>query len=425
MSRRPAHHFEDGLRHLEEYEHTFEVYAKRRWLGKQLISVLCTEFVAIGREYFEDAVRTGKIRINGEKVEATRVFRDNDHLTHTTIVHEPPVLAEPPTVIAERDDCLVVNKPPSIPIHPGGAYRHNTLIHMLAEMRDESAQLSPLHRIDRLTSGIVVLAKTTAFAQLFFRAMEAKLIRKVYLARVDGRFDASSEAMLAREGVSASDVADERWRVASLSEVMAEPRGAASKAAASLHRRISVEGAMFCTNHKDGVWDFSPTSDGVAAADEGTGCKRPRQEGKHSRTDFQCIGYHAESHTSLLLCFPHTGRTHQIRVHLKHLGQPVCDDPCYNPSFTIGQGQHTKAYHHRLIPHVVLEAPDGEGEGDGQGHGCKRARKCEEGSGASSAGGGKAFHASGICLHAFQYEKEGEGGFCFRAPLPQWTSDFI
>lgn len=60
---------------------------------------------------------------------------------------------------------MVVSKPPSIPTHPCGAYRQNSLHSIVQAMRPELPQLHIVHRLDRLTSGIVLLAKTPAKAK--------------------------------------------------------------------------------------------------------------------------------------------------------------------------------------------------------------------------------------------------------------------
>jgi tRNA pseudouridine32 synthase len=60
---------------------------------------------------------------------------------------------------------LVVSKPPSMPTHACGSYRHNSLHSVLRHMRPDIEQLNIVHRLDRLTSGIVILAKTAAKAK--------------------------------------------------------------------------------------------------------------------------------------------------------------------------------------------------------------------------------------------------------------------
>lgn len=78
--------------------------------------------------------------------------------------HEPPVTAEPVRLLAENEDMVVVDKPSSIPVHPCGRFRHNTVIFILGK-EHQLKELHPLHRLDRLTSGVLMFAKTAAVSE--------------------------------------------------------------------------------------------------------------------------------------------------------------------------------------------------------------------------------------------------------------------
>ena len=85
--------------------------------------------------------------------------------------HEPPVLAEDVAIVDQNQDYLAVFKPASVPVHPTGRYRYNSLTMLLAHRYPEQcAKIYPSHRLDRLTSGLIVMAKTPAgmFVILFF-----------------------------------------------------------------------------------------------------------------------------------------------------------------------------------------------------------------------------------------------------------------
>lgn len=79
--------------------------------------------------------------------------------------HEPPVSAVPVTVVYSDDDIVVVDKPASVAVHPGGRYRRNTLVCILAK-EQQLYDVSPVHRLDRLTSGVMILAKSKAAAEV-------------------------------------------------------------------------------------------------------------------------------------------------------------------------------------------------------------------------------------------------------------------
>lgn len=73
--------------------------------------------------------------------------------------HEPPVVGKPLEVLVDDGQMLVVNKPASIPVHPCGRFRHNTVIFILGKEQGIS-QLHTVHRLDRLTSGVLLFART-------------------------------------------------------------------------------------------------------------------------------------------------------------------------------------------------------------------------------------------------------------------------
>ena len=78
--------------------------------------------------------------------------------------HEPPVVSTEPVIVFEDDDFMVVDKPASIPVHPCGAYRFNSLEYILKSMRPEMPVTRFVHRLDRLTSGLIIMVKRAELA---------------------------------------------------------------------------------------------------------------------------------------------------------------------------------------------------------------------------------------------------------------------
>ncbi|CAM9165534.1 unnamed protein product [Phaeothamnion confervicola] len=187
----PAYTVSDGWRRVVPYAYEFRTYAKRRWCGRGVGEVFATEFGAYPPAYYDAAICSGRITINGNRVEPLTVIRDSDLLVHRTHRHEPPVLADPVEVVAEDDGVVAVCKPSTIPMHPCGAYHHNTLLRLLACERPGGETLRPAHRLDRLTSGLVLLAKTAAAAAAIGDDIKAGRAAKTYLARVAGDFGAA------------------------------------------------------------------------------------------------------------------------------------------------------------------------------------------------------------------------------------------
>ncbi|KAL7529395.1 hypothetical protein ACHAWF_002959 [Thalassiosira exigua] len=160
------------------------------------------------RSYYEAAINAGRILVSGEKVECEYKIKGGDELTHAVHRHEPAVgLADlddypsadrqleevPPVQIVHEDDSLlVVDKPATLPIHPCGGYNFNSLFEILARHKPDeygSGRLFTVHRLDRLTSGLVLIAKSSALARSLGKCiMERDGCEKVYLARVKGKF---------------------------------------------------------------------------------------------------------------------------------------------------------------------------------------------------------------------------------------------
>ncbi|KAL2790382.1 RNA pseudouridylate synthase domain-containing protein 2 isoform 2, partial [Daubentonia madagascariensis] len=113
--------------------------------------------------------------------------KDNDFLRNTVHRHEPPVTAEPIRLLAENEDMVVVDKPSSIPVHPCGRFRHNTVIFILGKER-QLKELHPLHRLDRLTSGVLMFAKTAAVSERIHEQVRDRQLEKEYVCRVEGEF---------------------------------------------------------------------------------------------------------------------------------------------------------------------------------------------------------------------------------------------
>ncbi|XP_031563039.1 RNA pseudouridylate synthase domain-containing protein 2-like [Actinia tenebrosa] len=177
----------NGLRYVTPYHFTFTTHCKGRWVGRQLFEVFKDEFRSEPPEYYEKAIKTGKITVNGETATLDTILKDNEIVCNKVHRHEPPVTAEPLEIIESNEDVVVINKPSSIPVHPCGRYRHNTVVFLLGKEYGLT-NLYTVHRIDRLTSGILIFAKTLKKAQELEEQVRERRIRKEYVCRVQGDF---------------------------------------------------------------------------------------------------------------------------------------------------------------------------------------------------------------------------------------------
>jgi 23S rRNA pseudouridine955/2504/2580 synthase len=100
---------------------------------------------------------------------------------------ETPVIEELPTILLENEELIAVNKPGSIPVHPCGNFKENSLLNLLERCLGYKG-LKSVHRLDRQTSGIVFFAKNEKTSDEFRKALIADEVSKVYYARVQGNF---------------------------------------------------------------------------------------------------------------------------------------------------------------------------------------------------------------------------------------------
>lgn len=97
-------------------------------------------------------------------------------MKNTVHRHEPPVVGTPLEILVDDGEVLVVDKPPSIPVHPCGRFRHNTVIFILGKEHGIS-ELYTIHRLDRLTSGVLLFARTQETSQKLGQLVRGRQVR--------------------------------------------------------------------------------------------------------------------------------------------------------------------------------------------------------------------------------------------------------
>lgn len=288
----PLYRIEDGLRRVEPYHWTYKTYCKERWRGRTLIEVFESEFRDRPTEYYRAAMESGLIFINDKCVGPDHVMRNGDLVSHTLHRHEPPVTAEPIGIVHEDDDMIVINKPSGVPVHPAGRYKLNTVIEIIKSERGPDFMPHPCNRLDRLTSGVMFVAKSVSAADALTRKIRQRTVRKEYIARVMGEFP------------DGEVVCDEP--ILQISPKLGLNRVRANgKTARTVFKKLAY----------------------YPAADQEK--QRQRRRGPEDGGQGQGQPWHLKQGFSIVRCLPVTGRTHQIRVHLQYLGHPIQNDPIY------------------------------------------------------------------------------------------------
>uniref|UniRef100_A0A7E4V588 Pseudouridine synthase n=1 Tax=Panagrellus redivivus TaxID=6233 RepID=A0A7E4V588_PANRE len=178
----------DGIRHLAPYWTTYRTWTKFRWLGRSFEEVFGKEFLSTDKNYARVAAKFGRVFINGkQETNPGYILKNNDRIIHFGHRHEHPILDLPVTVITETEDLLVVDKPPSVPVHACGQYKANTVLAMLAREQGYT-DLRVVHRLDRATSGVLIFARNYATDIELKKALVNCDWKKEYICRVRGHF---------------------------------------------------------------------------------------------------------------------------------------------------------------------------------------------------------------------------------------------
>ncbi|EAT47670.1 AAEL001242-PA [Aedes aegypti] len=182
-----SYYIENGLRKVYPYYFTFTTFTKGRWVGEKILDVFAREFRAHPAEEYERCIKAGTLTVNYEKVPTDYRLKHNDLLANIVHRHEVPVTSQPITIVHMDDDIVVVNKPASIPVHPCGRYRHNTVVFILAKEYNLK-NLRTIHRLDRLTSGLLLFGRSPKKARQMEHQIRNRQVQKEYICRVEGEF---------------------------------------------------------------------------------------------------------------------------------------------------------------------------------------------------------------------------------------------
>jgi 23S rRNA pseudouridine1911/1915/1917 synthase len=256
-------------------------------VGIRLDRLVAAHFPELSRTRVQELIEEGLVLLNGKPAKDSHKVHANDVIR--VVPRERPALraeaeAIPLDVLYEDEDVIAINKPAGMSVHAGAGNSHGTLVNALLGRGQALSQsedpLRPgiVHRLDKETSGILLVAKNDFAHAKLSEAFRQRSVRKIYLALVQGN--------------------------------MEEDRGRIELAIArdpNRRTRMTAKRALLLPN------------------------SRP------ARTDWRMLA--KIDSTSLLEIQLHTGRTHQIRVHFSALKHPVVGDTLYGAATQLHLGR--------------------------------------------------------------------------------------
>ncbi|KIM19071.1 RluA family pseudouridine synthase [Apilactobacillus kunkeei] len=260
----------------------------------------------LSRSRAKSLIEDGLVLVDGQKKKAKYDVKDGE-VIQVTIPEPETMNVEPENIdidiVYEDDDVIVVNKPQGMVVHPSPGHPDHTLVNALlyhSPLSTINGTYRPgiVHRIDKDTSGLLMVAKNNYAHESLSKQLKDKSNIREYIALVHGNIKENSGVINAPIGRSKKD------------------------------------------RKKQAIVD----------------------DGKNAVTHFKVLERFGGEYT-LVSCVLETGRTHQIRVHMKYIGHPLAGDPLYGPKNTLkGNGQflHAKKLgfvHPKTNEQMIFETP--------------------------------------------------------------------
>ena len=238
--------------------------------GQRLDRLLSETYPWVARATWQERIRAGTVLLNARNVRPSRSVQTGDLIEFQFDVGPEPEVRRDYQIVHRDTGFLVIDKPPNLPVHPSGVYNQNTLLNLLRNDYGPQFHAGFVNRLDRETSGLMIVATNAGSARAFQTLLKAGQIEKEYQVLVFGQFPDYMDAT-----------------------------------------------------------GFIGKKDGAIVRKKQEFRSRAFVDSKSCRTEFFRESLHDD--LSLVRARLHTGRMHQIRATLCSLGFPVVGDRLYGP----------------------------------------------------------------------------------------------
>lgn len=172
------------IRIVSPYPITYRFKVKSEFEGKFLLDLMTTRFPFHGEKVWRAKIQNGHVGVIGKEAGADYILSRQDEIYHHNPKVIEPSVPDEVEVLQQTDDYLIVYKPAPLPMHPGGRYNKNSLTKILEEEGFENLRI--VHRLDAVTSGLVLIARNKEFAQKAMTCFSELKVNKTYYALVSG-----------------------------------------------------------------------------------------------------------------------------------------------------------------------------------------------------------------------------------------------
>ncbi len=167
------------------YSKTYRFNVKQKDSGLNVIEYFTYKFGYIPKSTWLQKIESENLTVNSESIDSKYILKQGDLVQHTTLIEKEPQVNSRLDLIEFNEEYIIINKPAPLPMHGCGRYQKNTLDHFL-QLCFSDLDLKITHRLDSNTTGLVVLARHKNSAQFFNKLFTEHLIKKTYLAWVEG-----------------------------------------------------------------------------------------------------------------------------------------------------------------------------------------------------------------------------------------------
>ena len=336
---------------------TFSINVGASEAGTRLDKFLAKRFPDHSRNYFQQLIKKGKISVNENPADKDASLKPDDlvlgELEPVGEISIAPDSSVKFKVIRDAKEFAVVEKPAGLVTHPSATHKRGTLVNGLlarwpeiAGVGEDPSRPGIVHRLDKETSGLMVVAKTQPMYLWLKKQFQDRKVEKKYIALVFGK-------MSQKEGEISVEIARHKTK-----QITVPVANKSSTFLLSIKPNTRCSGKVLDKGFSGNAYKSRKASTGFKILDF-----YPVRSSRAAVLWTRAIGASATSNGvydgfTLVEVTPKTGRMHQIRVHFKHIGHPLAGDKTYASKRVLSALPMERHFLH--AGYLAFDLPSGE-----------------------------------------------------------------